>query len=181
VDIRYHTETTFTALKHWLQAQIYDALAVALLWLVGLFVLHVPLAPLWALLAFFLQFIPHFGPVIAVIGPAFAGGISGGFYRLLYVLILYAIAVVVDALVFQSLIMKRTARVPFWATLLAPIVLGILFNIWGLLLAPPLLAIIFAYRDRRKKEQKQPAVEIIPPPARPSVHRPSRRSIDADL
>jgi predicted PurR-regulated permease PerM len=177
VDIRYHTQTTLDALKRWLKAQIYDALAVALLWLVGLVALRVPLAPVWAFLAFFLQFIPHFGPVIAVVGPAVAGGVSGGFYRLLYVLILYAVVVVVDAFVFQPLIMKRTAKVPFWAALLGPIVLGLLFPPWGVLLAPPLLAVIFAYRDRYKKQQ--PAVEIIPPPARPARRsEPPNRPID---
>jgi predicted PurR-regulated permease PerM len=177
VDLRTHFETTAGALKRWLQAQIYDALAVALLWLVGLLALHVPGAPLWAFLAFFLQFIPHFGPVIALVGPAVAGGLSGGFYRLLFVLMLYAVVVVVDAAAFQPLIMKRTARVPFWATLAAPIVLGILFNFWGVLLAPPLLAVLFAYRDRRKKQP--PDIEIIPPPARPAPPRTPKPSIDA--
>jgi predicted PurR-regulated permease PerM len=45
--------------------------------------------------------------------------------------------------------MKRTAKVPTWASILTPIVLGILIPFWGVLLAPPLLAVVYAYKTRR--------------------------------
>ncbi len=44
--------------------------------------------------------------------------------------------------------MKRTARVPIWASIVTPIVLGILIPFWGVLIAAPLLAVIYAYRAR---------------------------------
>jgi predicted PurR-regulated permease PerM len=44
--------------------------------------------------------------------------------------------------------MKRTAKVPMWASILAPIVLGIIIPFWGVLLAPPILAVVYAYRAR---------------------------------
>ena len=44
------------------------SLAVGALWWVGLEYLHVPWAPFWAILAAGLQFIPHFGPVLAFMG-----------------------------------------------------------------------------------------------------------------
>ncbi len=44
--------------------------------------------------------------------------------------------------------MKRTAKVPIWASILAPILLGFIIPFWGILLAPPLLAIVFAYKNR---------------------------------
>jgi predicted PurR-regulated permease PerM len=60
---------------------------------------------------------------------------------------LYAgIAVVDGFLLLQPYIMKRVARVPMWASLLTPIVLGILIPFWGVLLAPPFLAIVYAYK-----------------------------------
>ena len=71
------------------------------------------------------------------------------FTRLLYVLILFAVVMVVDGLFLQPYLMKRTAKVPFWASLVTPIVLGIIIPFWGVLLAPPLLAIIYAYRQKR--------------------------------
>jgi predicted PurR-regulated permease PerM len=114
----------------------------------------VPWAPLWAALAAVLQFIPHLGPVMALAGPAFAAVISGGFMRLIYVFILYAVVAVVDGLVLQPYLMKRTARVPIWASILAPIVLGMIFSFWGVLLAAPLLAVVYAYRARHKESSR---------------------------
>ena len=58
-------------------------------------------------------------------------------------------AVVIDQLLLQPLIMKRVTRVPVWASILAPIVLGIVIPFWGILLAPPLLAIVYAFRRPR--------------------------------
>jgi predicted PurR-regulated permease PerM len=48
--------------------------------------------------------------------------------------------------------MKRVARVPIWASLLTPIVLGILIPFWGVLLAPPLLAVVYAYKTWHDKQ-----------------------------
>jgi predicted PurR-regulated permease PerM len=45
--------------------------------------------------------------------------------------------------------MKRVTRVPVWASILAPIVLGIVIPFWGILLAPPLLAVVYAFRRPR--------------------------------
>src|SRR5215471_2037709 len=119
-----HVSITGGALKRWFVAQCYDSLAVGALWWVGLWYRHVPFAPFWAFLAAAFQFIPQFGGVLAFFGPALAGLIGDGFEGLLGVLILYAVVVVVDGLVLQPIIMRRTARVPIWASLIVPIVLG---------------------------------------------------------
>jgi predicted PurR-regulated permease PerM len=109
-----------------------------------------------------MTFIPNFGGVIALIGPVFSVLVSGhDEYRLGLVLGLYAVIVVIDQLLIQPALMKRTARVPIWASILAPIVLGIVIPFWGVLLAPPLLAIIYAFR-------KPKAAIQIPPPIPPS-------------
>jgi predicted PurR-regulated permease PerM len=148
MDSRFHLRTTGSALKGWLIAQSSDALIVGLVWLIGLEIIRVPLAPLWAVLGGALQFVPHFGPVLALVGPALVGGLSGGWMRLVYVLILYAIIAVTDGLVLQPYLMKRTVKVPIWASILTPFVLGFVIPFWGVLLAPPLLAVIYTYRDR---------------------------------
>jgi predicted PurR-regulated permease PerM len=85
---------------------------------------------------------------------------ADGWVGLIYVFILYAGIVVVDGFVLQPVLMKRTAKVPVWASILTPLLLGLIFNVWGFLLAPPLLAIVYAYRERRKgnaaKRQNRP-------------------------
>jgi predicted PurR-regulated permease PerM len=149
MDWRDHVRTTGTALKNWFIAQCYDSLAVALLWLAGLLIIGIRWAPLWAILAGLLQFIPNFGHVFALIGPALVGVASSDHMRFVYVLILFAVIMVVDGLFLQPYLMKRTAKVPFWVALFAPILLGIVIPFWGVLLAPPLLAVFYAFRRPR--------------------------------
>ena len=69
MDWRSHARTTGTALKNWFIAQCYDSLAVAVLWLVGLWIIGIPWAPLWAILGGVLQFIPNFGVMISLMDP----------------------------------------------------------------------------------------------------------------
>ncbi len=145
-----HIHLTGSALKNWAVAQIQDSIAVALLWLIGLWILKIPWAPLWAALAALLQVIPHLGPVLSLLGPVLSALIRWqDWEHPLYVLILYAVIVVVDGLLLQPYIMRRVAKVPMWASILVPIVLGFAIPFWGFLIAPPLLAVVYAYRARR--------------------------------
>ena len=154
MNLGEHFRITSGALKNWLIAQLQDSIAVGLLWLIGLYVLKVPWAPLWALLAATLQVVPHLGPVLGVIGPVLAATFRwGDWEHPLYVLMLYAGIAVVDGFLLQPYIMKRVARVPIWASLLTPIVLGILIPFWGVLLAPPLLAVVYAYKAWHEKQK----------------------------
>jgi hypothetical protein len=151
MSVRHHFELTFGALRRWFVAQCYDAAIVGLLWLAALWILHVPWAPFWALLGTLLQFVPHFGPVLALLGPAMALLVSKApWERWIGLLIAYAVIAVVEGLVLQPYLMRRQNRVPVWASILAPLVLGFLVPFWGVLLAPPLLAVIYAYARRRQ-------------------------------
>ena len=147
MDFRGYLHLTGSALKNWLLAQLQDSVAVGLLWLMGLYALKIPWAPLWALLAALLQFVPHLGPVLGLMGPVIAAAVRWqDWEHLLYVLILYAAIVVIDGLLLQPYLMRRTAKVPMLASIFAPIILGILIPFWGVLLAPPLLAVVYAYK-----------------------------------
>jgi predicted PurR-regulated permease PerM len=154
VNVGEHFRVTGGALKNWFIAQLQDSLAVGLLWLVGLYIIGVPGAPLWALLGAAFQFVPQIGAVLGVIGPALTATFKwGDWEHPLYVLILYAIIAIVDGFLLQPYIMKRTAKVPIWASILAPIVLGLVIPFWGVLLAPPLLAVLYAYKARQARIQ----------------------------
>ena len=152
MSLTEHARITGSALKSWAIAQIQDSIAVGLLWWLGLYLLKVPLAPFWAVLAAALQIVPHIGPVLSLLGPVLAAWIHwGNLQHSLYVLMLYAGIVIVDGFLLQPYIMKRTARVPIWASILAPIVLGVIFPFWGVLISAPLLAVIYAYKERQAK------------------------------
>jgi len=153
MDVRDHLRTTGGALKNWAVAQLQDSLAVGVLWLIGLYVLHVPLAPLWAVIAAVLQIVPHLGPILGLLGPVLAATIKWiDWEHPLGVLVLYAIIALLDGLLLQPYIMRRRAKVPVWASVLAPIVLGVVWPFWGVLLAAPLLAVLYAYRARQWKD-----------------------------
>jgi len=147
VKIAEHLRRTESALKNWLIVQCVDSLTVGALWYIGLRALGVPLAPLWATLAAMLQFVPHLGPALGMVAPTIAAAIHWtDWLHPLCVLMLYAGIVVVDGLALQPFLMKRTAKVPIWASILAPIALAYVIPFWGVFLAPPLLAVVYAYK-----------------------------------
>lgn len=147
-----HVRTTGGALKSWAIGQLQDSLAVGVLWLIGLYVLHIPLAPMWAVIAAVLQIVPHFGPILGLLGPVLSATVRFmDWEHPIGVLGLYAVIVVVDGLLLQPFIMKKRSKVPLWASVLVPIVLGVIWPFWGVLVAPPLLAVLYAYRARHKQ------------------------------
>ena len=151
--------TTGGALLGWWRATTLDALIVGILWFIGLELLHVPWAPLWAFIGALCQFIPGVGGMIAVIGPVLSVALSVStdedWYRLGYVLGLYGLIAILEGLVISPYVLHRTTRVPWWAAFLGPIVLGLLIPPWGVLIAPPLLAIIFAFRRPKPLPPKE--------------------------
>lgn len=135
------------ALIGWWRAATLDALIVGVLWFIGLELIRVPFAPLWAILGGLLQIIPTFGGMIALIGPVLAVAFSGhDEWRLGLVLGLYGLIVVLEGLVIGPYVLHRTTKVPWWAAFFGPIALGILIPFWGVLLAPPLLAIFYSFK-----------------------------------
>lgn len=176
MQFQYHTDLTLGALRRWFIAQCYDALLVSGMWLAALLWLHVPWAMFWALVAGGLQWIPHFGPVMSLLGPAMALLFGGaGWEQWLGLLGAYAAIAAIDGLLLQPYLMRRQNRVPIWASILVPIGMGIVLPFWGVLLAPPLLAVIYAYRGapapRKPKVQEQKFSGqdegIVLPPERP--------------
>jgi predicted PurR-regulated permease PerM len=170
MEILPHLRTTGTALKNWFLGTTYDALAVGALWLIGLLIIGVPWAPFWAFLGAVFQYIPNFGPLLTVIaaeiGALFAG--SDVQMKMLYVLILYAVIAVTDGLFLQPYLLKRTTKVPMWASILLPIVMGIILPFWGVLLAAPLLAVVYAFRERYRQQRSANAqLNAKPPDALP--------------
>ena len=154
MEILDHLNITWTGLKQWMVAQMKDAVLVGILWLIGLLIIGIPLAPLWAFLGGLFQLVPILGTILALIGPVFSAAVSGNWMHIVYVFILYAVIVVIDGFGLQPILMKHTARVPVWASILVPLLLGLIFNVWGIILAPPLLAIIYTYRRMREQEKQ---------------------------
>lgn len=149
------------ALLGWLWATAIDAVLVGILWFIGLTLLHVPFAPLWAGLGAVLQFIPNIGSMLTLIGPTLSLWFSGGHWAQFGLLLgLYAAIVLIDQLVIMPLLLRRMVRVPIWASIFGPIVLGIIIPFWGVLIAPPLLAVVFAFWRLEAFSGKQEHVRV---------------------
>jgi len=159
-----HLRTAGGALKRWFIAQCYDCAIVGLMWAVGLGIVRVPWWPLWAILGGLFQFVPNVGGVLALMGPTLVLTVQSLFgeqahwARLLYLLIVYAVIVVIDGLVLQPYLMRRSNRVPIWASIVTPLVMGILFGMVGMsfvgvLLSAPLLAVVYTFRGKRRADQ----------------------------
>ena len=145
---------------------------MGILWLIGLWIIRVPWAPLWAALAALLQIVPHFGPILGLLGPVLASALRWKDWRHpLYVLALYGVIVVVDGLVLQPYIMRRVAKVRMWASILVPLVLGFVIPFWGFLLAPPLLAVVYAFKTTNISLVKSGGCGNHPPYGYPSIVR----------
>ena len=67
-----HVHITGGALRSWFVAQCYNSICVGLLWWGGLTYLHVAVGAVLGGTGGMFQFIPHFGPVLAFVGPALA-------------------------------------------------------------------------------------------------------------
>lgn len=128
-------------LTKWLKGQLFAMLIVTILTLIGLSIIGVPMAFILALIAGLLNFIPNFGPLIAMI-PAILVGLMQGTTTALLVAGLYILVQVFESNVITPQIQKRLIEIPPASIILAQLFMGVLTGGWGLVLATPLIAIL---------------------------------------
>ena len=128
-------------LEKWLKGKLFAMLVVFILTATGLLIIGVPMWLVLALLAGILNFIPNFGPLIALIpavlvallqGPSTAAWVAG-----LYIFVQIAESNFITPMVQQKLINIPPALIIIAQLLIAPLSGG-----WGLLVATPLMILI---------------------------------------
>jgi predicted PurR-regulated permease PerM len=131
-----------TALAVYVGGQILISVILSALFAAGFAALGVPLWYVLAPVCGFLNLIPRFGSVIALvlgIGVALAGGI--GAFRVLGVVSMFALVFALEGFVLTPVVLGRRLRLrPLWV-FLAVLIGGALFGFLGLLLAVPALAV----------------------------------------
>ena len=144
-----------TNLKKWLKGKLFAMLVVFILTAAGLGIIGVPMWLSLALIAGILNFIPNFGPLIALIpavmvaflqGPATAAWVAG-----LYILIQIA-----ESNFITPMVQKRLISIPPALIIIAQLLIAPLTGSWGLVLATPLMVILIVlvqelYINRQKK------------------------------
>ena len=128
-------------LKNWIKGQLFGFLFIAVLTGIGLWAIGIPLILTLALIAGLLNFIPNFGPVIALI-PAGLLALTQGTTTLLLVIALYTLIQIIQSAVTQPLIQKKMISVPPALIIFGQVAMGLLGGFWGVLLATPVIIVI---------------------------------------
>jgi predicted PurR-regulated permease PerM len=130
-----------TSLSKWLKGQLLAMLVVAILTAIGLLIMGVPMALTLALIAGLLNFIPNFGPLIAMI-PGVLIALMQGPTTALLVAGLYILVQMLESNVITPQIQKRLINIPPALIIIAQLLMGVLTGGWGLVLAMPLMVIV---------------------------------------
>jgi predicted PurR-regulated permease PerM len=130
----------FTLTK-WLKGQIFAMFIIAILTGIGLTIMGMPMAIALALIAGLLNFIPNFGPLLAMV-PAVLIALTIDGNKAVVVAIMYTAIQILESNVITPSIQKKLINIPPALTILAQLFMGILTGGWGLVLATPLVAIL---------------------------------------
>lgn len=132
-------DATGITLKRWLFGKLISMLVVAILTVIGLWIMGVPLFITLAILAGLLSFIPNFGPLMAIV-PAFLVAYvqepSLGFW----VIGLYVVIQAIESNLITPIIMRRQIQIPLAMTLFSQVLLALLIGGLGLIFATPIIA-----------------------------------------
>ena len=126
-------------LHSWLVGTFVVMIIVGALTTTGLWLLGMPLALALGLIAFFLEFVPYIGPILAAI-PAVLVASSLGSGEVLFVVLLYWAVQSLEGYVLTPLIFQRRLHIPPMITISAQVVLGTLLGVVGVIFATPLTA-----------------------------------------
>jgi predicted PurR-regulated permease PerM len=140
-------------LKKWLKGMIYGFFFITVLTAIGLLIIGIPLVLSLALIAGLLNFIPNFGPIIALI-PAGLLGLMQGTTTAIIVISMYTIIQIIQSAIMQPMIQKKMVNIPPALTVIGQVAFGMLAGFWGVLLAVPLVAILMTTIDKLYVEQQ---------------------------
>ena len=140
-------------LKNWLKGQIIGFFFIAVLTGVGLWIVGMPLVLTLALMAGLLNFIPNFGPIIALI-PAVLLALTIGTTTVIIVICFYTFIQIIQSAVTQPLIQQKMISLPPVLIIFGQVAMGLLAGFWGVLLAMPIIAIIMTLVNKLYVEKQ---------------------------
>lgn len=129
------------AISGWFIGISFNMVVIALLSMIGLWILGIPLALANGLLAGLLAFIPNIGPVMSVIPPT-AIALLEAPWKAITVIVLYILIQQLESNVLTPYIMRKQVSLLPAVTLLCQVIFAVFFGFLGLLLALPLTLII---------------------------------------
>ncbi|WP_134090453.1 AI-2E family transporter [Olivibacter sp. XZL3] len=146
-------------LKGWLKGMLIAMLFIASLSFIGLSIIGVPMSLALAFLAGLLNFIPNFGPLIAMI-PAVLIGFTVSTNTALFIALLYIVIQTVESNVITPMIQNVMIKIPPALIIISQVLFGTLTGGLGIILATPLLVVIIVLVDelyvKRQHNSKEP-------------------------
>jgi predicted PurR-regulated permease PerM len=130
-----------TNLKKWLKGKLFAMLVVFILTAIGLLIIEVPMWLVLALIAGLLNFIPNFGPLIALI-PAVLVALLQGPTTAFWVAGLYILVQVAESNFITPMVQQKLISIPPALIIIAQMLMAPLSGGWGLVLATPLTVIL---------------------------------------
>jgi predicted PurR-regulated permease PerM len=130
-----------TVLRKWLVTQLIAMLVIGVVSTIALLILGVKAAFALGIIAGLLEFVPTIGPILSAV-PAIAMGFLDSPQKALVVALAYLIIQQVEGNVLIPLLMQGGVDLPPAATILAQLLMALLFGFLGLMVAVPLLAAI---------------------------------------
>ncbi|MGV3658421.1 MAG: AI-2E family transporter [Chitinophagaceae bacterium] len=128
-------------LTKWLKGQLLAMLIVSVLTVIGLLIMGIPMAFVLAIIAGLLNFIPNFGPLIAMV-PAVLISLMQSPTTALLVAGLYILVQTLESNLITPQIQKRMINTPPALIIIAQLFMGVLSGVLGLLLAMPIVVIL---------------------------------------
>lgn len=128
-------------LKKWLKGKFFAMFVVFVLTSIGLLILGIPLWLVLALIAGLLNFIPNFGPLIAMI-PAVLVALMQGPTTAAIVAGMYILIQVIESNFITPMVQQKLISIPPALIISAQLLISPLTGGWGLVLATPLMLII---------------------------------------
>jgi len=137
----------------WMQGQLLLAILVGILVYLGLMILGIENALLFAVIAACLEIIPVFGPIIAAIPAIIAAFLNGGVTMSLLVAGLYVIVQQFESHLIYPLVVKKIVGIPPIMVILALLVGQKIAGFLGIVLSVPFTAALMEYFDDVEKQK----------------------------
>jgi predicted PurR-regulated permease PerM len=128
-------------LKKWLKGKIFSMTVVMILTAIGLAIIGVPMWLVLAIIAGILNFIPNFGPLIAMV-PAVLVALMQSPTTAAIVAGMYIVIQVVESNFITPMVQQKLVSIPPALIIMAQLLISPLTGGWGLVLATPVMLIL---------------------------------------
>lgn len=137
--VREILDKMYKAVQHWLLGQLTYMALVGVLFTIALFIIGVPFALLFGILAGLLSFIPIVGPLLYMIPPALVAFFEDPIMAL-WVVLVYLVLQFLESNLFHPVVMSRAISLHPAVIVFALLIMGTVLGVIGVLLAVPLVA-----------------------------------------